>query len=79
MPFFLFLITQPLHKKTTFKVMRSHFYNMYHIRRGEGVKPTLIECYNVPANHSSILAWEIPGTEEPGRLQSMGSQRVRYD
>ena len=52
---------------------------MYHIRRGEGVKPTLIECYNVPANHSSILAWEIPGTEEPGRLQSMGSQRVRYD
>ena len=28
------------------------------------------------ATHSSILAWEIPGTEEPGRLQSMGSQRV---
>ena len=27
--------------------------------------------------HSSILAWRIPGTEEPGRLQSMGSQRVR--
>ena len=26
------------------------------------------------ATHSSILAWEIPGTEEPGRLQSMGSQ-----
>ena len=31
------------------------------------------------ANHSSILAWEIPGTEETGGLQSMGSQRVRYD
>ena len=31
------------------------------------------------ATHSSILAWEIPGTEEPGRLQSMGSQRVRHD
>ena len=29
--------------------------------------------------HSSILAWEIPWTEELGRLQSMGSQRVRYD
>ena len=29
------------------------------------------------ATHSSILAWEIPWTEEPGRLQSMGSQRVR--
>ena len=30
------------------------------------------------ATHSSILAWEIPGTEEPGGLQSMGSQRVRH-
>ena len=31
------------------------------------------------ATHSSILAWKIPWTEEPGGLQSMGSQRVRYD
>ena len=31
------------------------------------------------AAHSSTLAWEIPGTEEPGRLQSMGSLRVRHD
>ena len=31
------------------------------------------------ATHSSTLAWEIPWTEEPGRLQSMGSQRVGYD
>ena len=29
------------------------------------------------APHSSTLAWKIPWTEEPGRLQSMGSQRVR--
>ena len=29
--------------------------------------------------HSSILAWEIPWTEEPGGLQFMGSQRVRHD
>ena len=29
--------------------------------------------------HSSILAWRIPWTEEPDRLQSTGSQRVRYD
>ena len=29
------------------------------------------------AIHASILAWTIPGTEDPGRLQSMGSQRVR--
>ena len=31
------------------------------------------------AAHSSILAWRIPRTEEPGRLQSMGSQRVGHD
>ena len=31
------------------------------------------------ALHSSILAWEIPWAEEPGRRQSMGSQRVRHD
>ena len=29
--------------------------------------------------HSSTLAWEIPWTDEPGRLQSMGSRRVRHD
>ena len=29
--------------------------------------------------HSSILAWKIPWTGEPGRLQSMGSQRVGHD
>ena len=29
--------------------------------------------------HSSILAWKIPWTEEPGRLQSMESQRVGHD
>ena len=31
------------------------------------------------ATHSSILAWRIPWTEEPSRLQSMGSQRVGQD
>ena len=31
------------------------------------------------AAHSSILAWEIPWTEEPGVLQSMGLQRVEHD
>ena len=30
------------------------------------------------ATHSNILAWKIPWTEEPGRLQSMGLQRVRH-
>ena len=31
------------------------------------------------AIHSSILTWEVPGTEESGGLQSMGSQSVRYN
>ena len=31
------------------------------------------------ATHSSILDWRIPWMEKPGRLQSMGSQRVRHD
>ena len=31
------------------------------------------------ATHSSILAWETPWTEKPGRLQSMRSHRVKYD
>ena len=31
------------------------------------------------ATHSSILAWEIPQTKEPGRLQCMGLQRIRHD
>ena len=31
------------------------------------------------APHSSTLAWRIPWREEPGRLQSIGSQRVRHD
>ena len=30
------------------------------------------------ATHSSILAWKTPWMEEPGRLQSLGSQRVRH-
>ena len=39
---------------------------------GEGLEKAM-------ATHSSILAWKIPWMEEPGRLQSMGSLRVRYD
>ena len=31
------------------------------------------------ATHSSVLAWRIPGTMEPGGLPSMGSHRVRHD
>jgi len=37
------------------------------------------ETEKAMAPHSSVLAWRIPGTEEPGRLPSMGSHRVGQD
>ena len=44
--------------------------------------PTQLSIYLLEkemATHSSILAWKIPWTEEPGRLQPVGSQRIRHD
>ena len=38
----------------------------------------IISVEKAMAPHSSILAWKMPWTEEPGRLQSMGSRRVGY-
>ena len=59
---------------------------MFHkIRRWDTVESlhfsnVLYECMEkAMATHSSILAWKIPRMEEPGRLQSMGSLRVRQD
>ena len=40
---------------------------------------THVRFYYLMAPHSSTLAWKIPWTEEPGRLQSMGSLRVGHD
>ena len=39
----------------------------------------VISSEKAMATHSSILAWKIPWTEEPGRLQSLGSHRVGHD
>ena len=39
----------------------------------------ILDMEKAMASHSSTLAWKIPWTVEPGRLQSMGSLRVRYD
>ena len=48
--------------------------------RDPGLNPRVGKiCWRRKCNHSTILAWKIPWTEEPGRLQSMGSQRVRHD
>ena len=51
----------------------------------DNIKCTNIQIIRVPeeenamATHSSTLAWKVPWTEEPGRLQSMGSQRVGHN
>ena len=42
-------------------------------------KVVSIHTEKAMATHSSTLAWKIPWTEEPGRLQSMGSLRVGHD
>ena len=41
--------------------------------------PTKVHLEKAMAPHSSTLAWKIPWADEPGRLQSMGSLRVRHD
>ena len=41
--------------------------------------PLYVVSEKAMATHSSTLAWKIPQMEEPGRLHSMGSQRVRHD
>ena len=43
------------------------------------IKKSIYVLEKEMATHSSILAWKISWTEEPGRLQSMGSQRVGHD
>ena len=54
----------------------SHFYcNVFTCCIDPGIKTNSVE--EVMATHFSILAWKIPWTEEPGRLHSMGFQRVR--
>ena len=44
--------------------------------RSLGQEDPLEECMAI---HSSVLAWRIPWTEEPGELQSIGSHRVGHD
>ena len=47
---------------------------------GEGYLLVVLFAFlGLVATHPSILAWKIPWTEEPGRLQSMGSLRVGHD
>ena len=54
-----------------------HLPTMWEIRVQSLGQEDLLE--KEMATHSSILAWKIPWMKEPGRLQSMGSQRVGHD
>ena len=56
--------------------MVKHLPTMLEIRVQSLGREDLLE--KEMATHSSILAWKIPWTEEPDRLQSMGLQRVRH-
>ena len=58
------------------KLMWASFWVLYSIPFIYMLLPLLILG---SGTHSSTLAWKIPWTEEPGRLQSTGSQRVRHD
>ena len=62
------------------KVGRDKFSVFSSVRQRQVSKENLRESSEkAMAPHSSTLAWKIPWTEEPGKLQSMGSLRVRHD
>ena len=54
-----------------------HIYNGILLSHKKNKLMTFME--KAMATHSSTLAWKIPWTEEPGRLQSMGLRRVGHD
>ena len=49
------------------------------VKRLSTMRKTRVQALGWQDPHSSTIAWKIPWTEEPGRLQSMGSQRVGHD
>ena len=61
-----------IHRKTVVVIVPNMALNVYYFLEQK-------ELERAMASHSSALAWKIPGTEEPGGLQSMGSLRVRHD
>ena len=70
----------------TFKVKSYHSLVSQRLKHLPGMQETGVRSLSREdplekemATHSSTLAWKIPWMEEPGRLQSMGSQRVRHD
>ena len=95
MTFLCYFILFPYNERTSQRLpISSHNYHSIYIdfAGGSGIKrlhtmwETRVQSLGwedllekAMATHSSILAWQIPWMEEPGRLQSMGSQRVGHD
>ena len=75
------LFTKNVSKKIQFQLQNTYIYDIFkNIYLNPLIRHTL--RYNLEkamAPHSSTLDWKIPWTEEPGRLQSMGSLRVGHD
>ena len=74
--------TQPWHNvwcKDIDESSKGRVPNFYALERSSQLTPTQLEPEKAMAPHSSTLAWKIPWTEESGRLQSVGSLRVRHD
>ena len=68
----------PIPKKGNAKEC-SNYHTTALISHASKVMLKILALEKEMAIHSNILAWKIPWTEEPGRLQSMGSQRVRHN
>ena len=66
-------------KKKKTKIMASSPITSWQTGRETVTDLIFLSPTKAMAPHSSTLAWKIPWTEEPGRLQSMGSGRVRHD
>ena len=79
------MINNPLaYGRHYFKGSLKNMDAMSWLSRWHGDKQSTCQCREDPLDkemttHSSILAWRIPWTEEPGGLQSMGLPRVRHD
>ena len=66
-------------EKDKYRIL-THIYRIYKNGIEEFIyRAAMVKMEKAMAPHSSTLAWKIPWIEEPGRLQSMGSLRVRHD
>ena len=81
LPHEIYLFTSELHTRDTYQPQKTS--DRLPEQEVRSLFTVWDECYPVPekamAPHSSTLAWRLPWTEEPGRLQSMGSLRVGHD